>query len=85
MAKRTGMLLALVLGVAIALSGGPGSAATDVGDAVIVVRDVAGALEGATRVIAVKDDVFQGEDINTGSESAIEMSLSARAAGVGAR
>src|SRR4051812_4575064 len=50
-----------------------GLAATRIGDATQVVRQVSGSVGGRTRTIAPNDEVFQDETIRTGSESAAHL------------
>jgi len=50
-----------------------GLAATRIGDATQVVRQVSGSVGGRTRTIAPNDEVFQAETIRTGSESSAHL------------
>ncbi|MEE8202613.1 MAG: FecR domain-containing protein [Alphaproteobacteria bacterium] len=69
----------LALGVACALAlivaAANALAATTVGDARIVVESVSGALEGQVRALVPLDRVFQDERIETGAESATEITF----------
>ncbi len=70
-------LLALGLACALALivAAANALAATTVGDARIVVESVSGALEGQVRALVPLDRVFQDEHIETGAESATEITF----------
>ena len=69
------LALGVVCALALIVAAANALAATTVGDARIVVESVSGALEGQVRALVPLDWVFQDERIETGAESATEITF----------